>query len=371
MHRVSSVIDTWYDSGAMPFAQFHYPFEGKEEFDERFPADYICEAQDQTRGWFYTLLAESTLLFDQSSFKNCVCLGLILDPEGQKMSKSRGNVVDPWDVLAAHGADAFRWYYLTTQQPWAGYRFSLETVGESVRQFMLHALEHVLVLGALRERRGDRPRRADSFGPQTAKSNSRSSPTSTAGRSPGCRPRSRRCASGWTTSTAPPPGGRSPSSSRSSPTGTCGSRAAASGRATGPPSRPCATCLLETAKMLAPFTPFLADEIYRNLAGGADGEFGEAPDSVHLADFPQVDEALLDPELEAAMAAVQRTVRLGHAARAAAQGESAPAAAPRRGRRQRGRAGGDRGARRPGHRRAEREGARLRLRGGRTGQLRR
>ncbi len=137
MRRVLSVIDTWYDSGAMPFAQFHYPFEGKEEFEERFPADYICEAQDQTRGWFYTLLAESTLLFDTSSYKNCVCLGLILDPEGQKMSKSRGNVVDPWDVLNAHGADAFRWYYLTAQQPWAGYRFCVDTVGESVRQFLL------------------------------------------------------------------------------------------------------------------------------------------------------------------------------------------------------------------------------------------
>ena len=137
MHRVKSVIDTWYDSGAMPFAQLHYPFENEELFEERFPADFICEAIDQTRGWFYTLLAESTLLFDQSSYRNCVCLGLILDPEGQKMSKSKGNVVEPWDVISAHGADAFRWYYLTAQQPWSGYRFSVDTVGESVRQFLL------------------------------------------------------------------------------------------------------------------------------------------------------------------------------------------------------------------------------------------
>src|SRR5206468_11699777 len=99
MRRVESVIDTWYDSGAMPFAQFHYPFEGKAEFEERFPADYICEAIDQTRGWFYSLLAVSTLAFDRSSYRNCVCLGLILDPEGQKMSKSKGNVVDPWEVI--------------------------------------------------------------------------------------------------------------------------------------------------------------------------------------------------------------------------------------------------------------------------------
>ena len=137
MRRVPEVIDTWYDSGSMPFAQFHYPFEGEQEFRERFPADYICEAQDQTRGWFYSQLAISTLIFDQSDFRNCVCLGLILDPEGQKMSKSRGNVVDPWEVIDAHGADAFRWYYLTAKQPWDGYRFSADTVGESVRQFML------------------------------------------------------------------------------------------------------------------------------------------------------------------------------------------------------------------------------------------
>ena len=137
LRRVSSVIDTWFDSGSMPWAQFHYPFENEELFDQRFPADFICEAIDQTRGWFYTLLAEAVLLFDNSSYRNVVCLGLILDPEGQKMSKSRGNVVEPWDVIERHGADAFRWYYLASQQPWSGYRFSVDTVGEAVRHFLL------------------------------------------------------------------------------------------------------------------------------------------------------------------------------------------------------------------------------------------
>src|SRR4051794_40089631 len=134
--RVPEVIDVWWDSGCMPFAQWHAPHENEGEFESHFPADYICEALDQTRGWFYSLLAISTLLFGQASYKTCLCLGLILDPEGQKMSKSKGNVVVPWDVLNEHGADAFRWYYFTSKQPWDGYRFSLETVGESVRQFL-------------------------------------------------------------------------------------------------------------------------------------------------------------------------------------------------------------------------------------------
>ena len=137
MRRVPEVIDAWFDSGAMPFAQFHHPFENEELFEQRFPADFICEALDQTRGWFYSLLVESVLLFGQASYKNVLCLGLILDPDGQKMSKSRGNVVAPWDVIERHGADAFRWYYFTSQQPWSGYRFSLEAVGESVRKFLL------------------------------------------------------------------------------------------------------------------------------------------------------------------------------------------------------------------------------------------
>jgi len=136
MRRVPDLIDVWWDSGCMPFAQWHAPFENENLARERFPADYICEALDQTRGWFYSLLAISVMLFGEASYRTCLCLGLILDPDGQKMSKSKGNVVVPWDVLNAHGADAMRWYYFTSKQPWDGYRFSLETVGESVRQFL-------------------------------------------------------------------------------------------------------------------------------------------------------------------------------------------------------------------------------------------
>ena len=137
LRRVPEVIDVWFDSGAMPFAQHHAPHENEDVFRARFPADYICEAIDQTRGWFYSLLAVSTLLFDQSPYKTCLCLGHIADPEGKKMSKSLGNIVVPWDVIDKHGADAFRWYYLTSKQPWDGYLFSVDTVGESVRQFLL------------------------------------------------------------------------------------------------------------------------------------------------------------------------------------------------------------------------------------------
>src|SRR5437763_2228453 len=137
MRRVPEVIDVWFDSGSMPFAQYHAPHANEEHFRERFPADFICEALDQTRGWFYSLLAVATLLFDQSSYRNVVCLGLILDEEGRKMSKSLGNVVVPWDVIDRYGADAFRWYFFTSKQPWDGYRFSLATIGEAVRQFLL------------------------------------------------------------------------------------------------------------------------------------------------------------------------------------------------------------------------------------------
>ncbi len=136
MKRVSEVIDCWFDSGAMPFAQWHYPFENKEIFENRYPADFISEAIDQTRGWFYTLLAISTLLFDEPSFKNCIVLGHVNDKDGQKMSKHKGNVVDPWTVLDKQGADAVRWYFYIGSAPWLPSRFYEEAVSESQRKFM-------------------------------------------------------------------------------------------------------------------------------------------------------------------------------------------------------------------------------------------
>jgi isoleucyl-tRNA synthetase len=137
MKRVPELIDVWFDSGSMPVAQWHYPFENEEEFKNQFPADYICEAVDQTRGWFYSLHAISTLLFGEPSFKNVICLGLILDGEGQKMSKTKGNVVDPWEVLNSQGADAMRWYLYTASPPGQERRFSADLVSEVLRNFTL------------------------------------------------------------------------------------------------------------------------------------------------------------------------------------------------------------------------------------------
>ncbi|MBN2072859.1 MAG: isoleucine--tRNA ligase [Actinobacteria bacterium] len=137
MKRVTDLIDVWFDSGSMPFAQYHYPFENKKLFKESYPADFICEAIDQTRGWFYTMLAISTLLFHKSSFKNVLVLGLINDETGQKMSKSRGNVVKPWDVLNKQGADALRWYFFTGVSPWVPKNFSFKAIDEVIRKFIL------------------------------------------------------------------------------------------------------------------------------------------------------------------------------------------------------------------------------------------
>lgn len=136
MTRVPEVIDCWFDSGAMPFAQYHYPFENREFFHRHYPADFISEALDQTRGWFYSLLAIGTQLFDQAPFRNCIVMGLVADKEGVKMSKHKGNVVDPWDILNKQGADAARWYFYNSSAPWLPSRFADSTVSESQRKFM-------------------------------------------------------------------------------------------------------------------------------------------------------------------------------------------------------------------------------------------
>ena len=304
MRRVSEVIDAWWDSGSMPFAQWHAPFENEETFAERFPADYICEALDQTRGWFYSLLAVSTLLYGESSYRTVLCLGLILDPEGQKMSKSRGNVVVPWEVIERHGADAFRWYYFTSKQPWDGYRFSVETVGESVRQFML-TLWNTYAFLVLYANASDvdppalaEVERADLTDlDRWALSRLQATTelvvdrlddydTTLAGRAIAAYVDE---LSNWYVR-------------RSRRRFWDGDPAALA---------TLRHCLVELSKLLAPLVPFVADEIYGNLDG--------VEPSVHLCDFPAPSADLRDQPLEEQMAVVREAVELGRAARAQAK----------------------------------------------------
>ena len=296
MRRVPDLIDVWWDSGCMPFAQWHAPFENQEAYEASFPAYYICEALDQTRGWFYSLLGVSTLLYGRSPYETCLCLGLILDPEGQKMSKSKGNVVVPWEVLDAHGADAFRWYYFTSKQPWDGYRFSVEAVGESVRQFLkplwntyafyvLYANANDPLEGEPVELESDRwirsrleatvervIERMDDYD------------TTFAGRAIAELVDD---LSNWYV--------------RLSRRRFWDGDVAAFGVLR--------HCLVTVAKLLAPLTPFVADAIYANLDG--------SEPSVHLCDFPEPGER--DERLELDMRVVRDAVELGRAARAHAK----------------------------------------------------
>ena len=291
--RVPDLIDVWWDSGSMPFAQLHAPFDNEDLFEERFPADYICEGLDQTRGWFYSMLAVSVLLFGKSSYRTCLCLGLILDPDGQKMSKSKGNVVVPWEVLDTHGADAFRWYYFTSKQPWDGYRFSLETVGESVRQFLkplwntyAFYVQYANLAGDLSGRgeeteldRWIRSRLAATT--ERVRERMDDYDTTFAGRAVAdfvddlsnwyVRLSRRRF---WR--------GDDPAAFNT-----------------------LRDCLLGVSKLLAPLTPFVTDEIYDNLDG--------SEPSVHLCDFPEPGER--DERLEWQMQVVRDAVELGRAAR--------------------------------------------------------
>ncbi len=309
MTRVPEVMDCWFDSGAMPFAQWHYPFENKEEFEAHFPANFISEAVDQTRGWFYSLLAVSTLLFDQESFENCIVLGHVQDAEGQKMSKHRGNVVDPNDVLEKEGADAVRWYFFSNSQPWLPSRFSFEAVKEGKRKFMgtLWNTYAFYVLYA----------DIDRFSPEKyswdkdklcvmdrwilSRLNTLTKTVSDCLEKFDILQATRALEdfvdelSNWYVRR-----GRE--------------RYWVSGM---PQDKIDAyQCLYEVlvtvAKLCAPFTPFIAEMIYRNLVVD---HVKDAPISVHLCDYPEVDEAHIDTELESQMDIVLKLVALGRTAR--------------------------------------------------------
>ncbi|MDE0685699.1 MAG: isoleucine--tRNA ligase [Candidatus Poribacteria bacterium] len=309
MHRVQDVIDCWFDSGCAHTAQWHYPFENKELFEQAYPADFISEAIDQTRGWFYSLLATGTLLYDKPAYKNCLCLELILAADGQKMSKSRGNTVDPWTILNEQGADAMRWYMFTGSAPWAQRTFKIDGVDEALKKFMgtlqnvysffvMYAnLEQIDVLQdapSVEERAvvdrwilsrlhtliddvrdemenyqlTNAPRAIEAFVDDLSNWYVR-------------RTRDRF----W-------------------------------GAEAGPDKQAAYATLYEVlvtvAKLAAPFVPFLADELYRNLVCSLDVK---APSSVHLAEYPIADASLKDAQLETDMAFTRDVISMGHAAR--------------------------------------------------------
>ncbi len=309
MHRVPEVIDCWFDSGAMPFAQHHYPFENKELFEQQFPAQFISEAVDQTRGWFYSLMAESTLLFNKAPYENVIVLGHVQDENGQKMSKSKGNAVDPFEALETYGADAIRWYFYVNSAPWLPNRFHGKAVQEGQRKFMgtlwntyaffvlyaniddFDATKYTLeydklpvmdkwllsklntVVGAVDSdlenyRIPEAARALQEFVDEMSNWYVR-------------RSRERFWAKGMEQDKINA-------------------------------YMTLYTALVTISKAAAPMIPFMTEDIYRNLVCSIDPS---APESIHLCDFPAVDEKLIDKQLEADMEAVLKTVVMGRACR--------------------------------------------------------
>ena len=319
MRRTPEVADGWFDSGAMPYAQWHYPFENQDTFDERFPADFICEAVDQTRGWFYTLHALATLLHrtedvpEGISYRNVISLGHILDGDGQKMSKSKGNVVDPWTVLDQHGADATRWYMYTASPPGNARRFSEDLVAETTRRFLstLWNTYSFFVTYANLADFDPAAEPTDDEEPTELDRWARSELHSTVQRvtealeayelSDAARPIEQfvEGLSNWYVRRSRRRFWRSGDDADS--------RVAL---------RTLYESLVTVSKLLAPFTPFVAESLYRNLVGE---RLEGADDSVHLARWPDADEAAIDETLSAEMEVVQRMVSLGRAARSSAQ----------------------------------------------------
>ncbi|GIV00787.1 MAG: isoleucine--tRNA ligase [Actinomycetota bacterium] len=316
--RLPEVIDTWYDSGAMPFAQWGYHPElgrGLDVFARHFPADFISEAIDQTRGWFYTLMAEAVLHFDSTAYRNVVCLGHIVDAQGRKMSKSLGNVIDPWDVLERQGADALRWYLLTNGSPWSSRRVSMDILDEVVRRFLLTLWNVYAFFVTYANASGfdpwadpeipvaERPPLDRWICSQLAATSREARERLDAYDATGAGRRIERFLddlSNWYVRRARrrfwDPGGEG-------------------GRDTAAAFQTLHACLTTLARLLAPFTPFVAEALWRNLAAGRAG----APDSVHLADYPTGDEFPVDEELDRAMALARQIVELGRRVRTEAR----------------------------------------------------
>ena len=312
MHRVPEVIDCWFDSGSMPFAQWHYPFENKEIFEKYFPADFISEAVDQTRGWFYSLIAISTLLFNKSPYRNVIVLGHVQDKDGQKMSKSKGNAVDPMDALGRHGADAIRWYFYENSAPWLPNRFHDDAVQEGARKFMgtLWNTYAFYVLYA----------NIDEFDPTkyTLDYDQLSvmdrwvlSRLNTMVRTVDD------CLGHYRVTEAAKALQSFVEELSNWYVRRCRSRFWAKGMEQDKVNAYLTlyTALVTTVKAAAPMVPFITESIYRNLVCSVDKN---APISVHLADFPTANEAWIDPALEDNMEVVLEVVTLGRAARNAA-----------------------------------------------------
>ena len=312
MRREPVVIDCWFDSGSMPFAQWHYPFENKDKFERRYPANFISEAIDQTRGWFYTLSAIAACLFDSPAFLNCIVLGHVQDKEGRKMSKHIGNVVDPWVLLDNQGADAVRWYFYTSSMPWLPNRFSAEAVSESQRKYMgtfwntyafyiLYAdidgfdpTQHKLVrenltpmdrwiLSRLNTLIGHVEAYLDDLKMTEAGREMQDFMDDLSNWYV------RRCRERYW--------GKDMTADKEAAYMTL------------------YTVLKTMALISAPFTPFMSETMYQNMVRTVDKS---APESIHLCDWPKKDESFIDPELEANMAAVLDIVVLGRSARNAA-----------------------------------------------------
>ena len=309
MTRVPYVIDCWFDSGSMPFAQYHYPFENKELFKKRFPAQFISEAIDQTRGWFYTLMAISTLLFDRAPFENCLVLGHVQDKDGLKMSKHKGNVVDPWSVLDKQGADAVRWYFCASSSPWLPTRFYPEGISEYQRKFIgtfwnTYAF-YVLYADIDKFNPTEYKLEYDKLSQMDkwilSKLNTLIKDVD-AGMTEYKVTESARAIQDFTDELSNWYVRR------------CRERFWGSGMEQDKINAYMTlyTCLVTLAKVSAPFVPFMTEQIYQNLVRNFDKT---APESIHLCDFPVADEKMIDKELEESMEKVLEIVTLGRACR--------------------------------------------------------